>query len=64
MAALRREGLTRELGADAVERIFALDFALEQLRLHLRDLARCVGEFAPARGVAVPDTAVHSGSRQ
>jgi uncharacterized membrane protein YccC len=65
MAALRREGLTRELPDDAVERIFALGFALEQLRLHLRDLARCVGEFAPARGGAVADTAVHSGySRQ
>ena len=47
-AALRREGLTRELPDDAVERIFAFGFALDQLQLHLRDLARCVAELAAA----------------
>jgi uncharacterized membrane protein YccC len=65
IAALRREGLTRELPDEAVERIFALGFALDQMHLHLRDLARCVGEFAPSRSVAVPNIAVNSGySRQ
>jgi uncharacterized membrane protein YccC len=47
-AALRRERLTRDLPADAVERIFALGFALDQLRRNFADLDRCVGEFAQA----------------
>lgn len=42
--ALRKEGLTRGLTADKVERIFALGFALEQLRQNFRDLHRCVAE--------------------
>jgi ribosomal protein S18 acetylase RimI-like enzyme len=60
-AALRREGFTRRLSDEAVERIFALGFALDQLRLHLRDLARCVAELAPTRSVAVRDLAASSG---
>jgi len=48
MAALRQEGATRELPVDAVERIFTLGFALDQLRAHLKDLARCVSEFSPS----------------
>jgi uncharacterized membrane protein YccC len=47
MAALRHEGLTRNLPLECVERIFALGFALEQMHRNLNDLARCVGEFAP-----------------
>ena len=50
---LRREGFTRALAEEAVERIFALGFALDQLRLHLRDLARCVAELAQTDGGAV-----------
>ena len=46
LARVRREGLTRELSTDAVERLFALGFTLEQMHQHLRDLARCVTEFA------------------
>jgi hypothetical protein len=46
MAALRQQGLTRDLPAHAVEHVFALGFALDQVRHHLTDLARCVGEFA------------------
>jgi hypothetical protein len=49
MAALRREGLTRTLRADEVERIFALGFALEQLHQHFEDLDRSVRECAPPR---------------
>jgi len=45
MAALRREGLTRPLPADDVERLFTLGFALDQLRQHFKNLARCVAEF-------------------
>jgi uncharacterized membrane protein YgaE (UPF0421/DUF939 family) len=43
---VRNEGLTRGLSADAVERFFALGFALEQMRQNLKDLARCVTEWA------------------
>jgi len=46
MAALRQKGATRELPADVVEHIFTLNFALDQLRAHFEDLARCVSEFA------------------
>jgi maleylacetate reductase len=50
MAALRREGLTRDLPTHSVEQVFALGFALDQLGQHFADLARCVAEFsAPGR---------------
>jgi uncharacterized membrane protein YccC len=39
-AAGRRDGLTRDLAADAAERIFALGFALEQLHQDFADLQR------------------------
>ncbi len=42
VAAMRREGLTRGLPGDVAERFFALGFALEQMRLDLKDLERCV----------------------
>jgi uncharacterized membrane protein YccC len=64
IAALRHQGLTRELPDEAVERIFALGFALDQLHLHLHDLARCVAEFAPTRGAAVAKVAVNAGRVQ
>lgn len=55
-AAIRREGLTRDLSDDAAERIFTLGFTLDQLRRDLNDLARCVAEFAqslpPAKSAA------------
>ena len=60
LTALRREGATRELSDEALERIFALGFALDQLRLHLRDLARCVSEFATARNLAPSKLAASS----
>jgi uncharacterized membrane protein YccC len=60
-AALRREGFTRALADEAAERIFALGFALDQLRLHSRDLARCLAELSPERGSAVAGVAVNSG---
>ena len=44
--AVRREGLTRDMPSDIVERFFAIGFALEQLREHLTDLRRVVGEWA------------------
>jgi hypothetical protein len=46
IGAIRSEGLTRSLAADAAERFFALGFAMEQMRNNCRDLARCVGEWA------------------
>jgi uncharacterized membrane protein YccC len=50
MAAMREEGLTRTLPAHEAEHVFALGFALDQVRHHFTDLARCVGEHsAPGR---------------
>jgi uncharacterized membrane protein YccC len=46
LEAVRRDGLTRDMPSDIVERFFALGFALEQLREHLADLRRVVGEWA------------------
>src|SRR6266446_3879938 len=48
VAALRGEGLTRDLPGDAVERFFALGFSLEQMRQNLNDLERCVAEWSDA----------------
>ncbi len=44
--ALRRDGLTRGLPSDAAECFFALGFALEQMHSNLKDLERCVAEWA------------------
>jgi uncharacterized membrane protein YccC len=46
-AAMRREGLTRDLSDETAERLFALGFALEQLRRNFSDLARCITELEP-----------------
>jgi hypothetical protein len=46
IAALRREGVTRDLPGDAVERFFALGFALDQLHRDFRDLEQRVTEYA------------------
>lgn len=46
LAALRKEGFTRSLSSQEVERVFALGFALEQLHRDLADLQRCVTESA------------------
>lgn len=45
-AAIRHDGLTVALPVDTAERIFALGFALEQLRHNFHDLERCVTEAA------------------
>ncbi|WP_051335550.1 FUSC family protein [Methylocapsa acidiphila] len=44
--ALRRDGATRALPSDALEHLFALGFALEQLRENLKDLAASVTDCA------------------
>jgi fusaric acid resistance family protein len=44
--AVRREGLTREMKTETTERFFALGFVLEQLREHLVEVHRVVGEWA------------------
>jgi uncharacterized membrane protein YccC len=56
MAALRREGLTRNLPADAAERFFALGFVLEQMHHNVMDLERCVAEWAGSPKEAGRDT--------
>jgi Fusaric acid resistance protein-like len=48
VAALRGEGLTRGLPGDVAERFFTLGFSLEQMRQNLKDLERCVVEWAEA----------------
>ncbi len=48
--AVRRAGKLRELPGEAMERLFATGFALEEMRLNLRDLDRCVDEWAARRG--------------
>jgi uncharacterized membrane protein YccC len=45
-ATVRADGLLASLPVDAVERVFALSFALDQLGQHLRDLDRCLREYA------------------
>jgi uncharacterized membrane protein YccC len=50
VATVRREGLTRCLPSEVTERFFALCFALEQMRHNLRDLHRCVTEWAQSPG--------------
>ena len=52
IAALREDGLTRELSSDAAERLFAIGFALEQMHQNFKDLARCVSEWAERPGGA------------
>jgi hypothetical protein len=46
IAAVRSDGSLRPLPAEQVERIYALCFALDQLRDNFADLARSIGEFA------------------
>jgi uncharacterized membrane protein YccC len=46
VAALRGDGMTRELPADVVESFFALGFSLEQMRQNLADLERVVAEWS------------------
>src|SRR5665213_1305695 len=46
VAAVRSDGLTRGVPADAAERFFTLGFALEQMRQNLKDLERCVGHWS------------------
>jgi len=46
---LRHEGATRELPADNVGRLYALEFSLEQLRLNFDDFRSRVIECARAK---------------
>jgi uncharacterized membrane protein YccC len=46
IVALRRDGSTRSLSIDDVERFFTLGFAFEQVHRDLCDLERCVTEWA------------------
>jgi uncharacterized membrane protein YccC len=46
LAAVRRQGLTRDLPVGEVESLFALGFALEQLRQNLQNIDACAREAA------------------
>jgi uncharacterized membrane protein YccC len=63
VAAMRSEGLTRGLPGDMTERFFALGFSLEQMRQNLRDLERCLSEWAgrPEPGVKSAEDPEQSG---
>jgi uncharacterized membrane protein YccC len=60
MAALRRQGLTRSLPADTVECFFALGFVFEQMHHNVKDLERCVAEWAGSPKESGRDTTSHS----
>jgi uncharacterized membrane protein YccC len=45
-SAVRRDGLIRGMTSEAAERFYALSFALEQIREHLEEVHRVVGEWA------------------
>ena len=45
-SAVRRDGLIRGMTSEAAERFYALGFALEQMREHLEEVHRVVGEWA------------------
>jgi uncharacterized membrane protein YccC len=47
VAVLRQDGTTRPLPGPAVERLFGLGFALDQMRRDAEDLAERIGELAP-----------------
>jgi hypothetical protein len=49
MARLCRQDLTRDLPVEAMERIFTLAFALEQLRRNFSDLGRCIADHSERR---------------
>jgi uncharacterized membrane protein YccC len=55
VAALRSEGMTRRIPGDVTERFFALGFSLEQMRQNLKDLERCVAEWAGAEKILPGD---------
>jgi uncharacterized membrane protein YccC len=56
VGSLRSEGLTREVPGDVAERFFALGFSLEQMRQNLKDLERCVADWAAAPTVRMSKT--------
>lgn len=49
IAEMRAEGLTRNLSGDAIERLFGLGFAFDQLRQDLRELSRWMIERSQER---------------
>ena len=58
VAVVRSEGLTKGLPGDVAERFFALGFSLEQMRQNLKDLERCVTDWAGTPRVAADKTRV------
>ena len=55
IAAVRSDGLTRGIPGDVAERFFALGFALDQMRQDLKDLERCVTDWADKAPAAKGD---------
>jgi Fusaric acid resistance protein-like len=46
VAVARKDGNLRSLSSDEIEHLFALGFAMEQIRRNFRDLGRCVNEWS------------------
>jgi uncharacterized membrane protein YccC len=55
IAAIRGEDLMRAMSGEALEHLFTLGFALEQLHQHFRDLKQWVTEWARPAGIARRD---------
>jgi hypothetical protein len=49
VAAIRREGLTRDLSGEAAERLFAVGFALEQMRSNFKVLGQGIADWTQVR---------------
>ena len=60
VALVRGEGLTRGVPGDVAERFFALGFSLEQMRQNLKDLERCVTDWAGSRQASNEETPVET----
>lgn len=58
VAGLRQDGTTRPLPGPALERLFGLGFALDQMRRDAEDLAERIAELAPADETPVPVSAL------
>jgi len=64
---LRQSGTLSQLGIEDLERVLSLAFALQQLAIHLADLAERIAEYATSRpaagGSSATSTSLSQGER-